>query len=65
MPKSQRRLNINFRHSSRDFSAARQASVWSNINRNLPYKIFHVSKEVFLKGKSKLRNVETEKQKNK
>lgn len=53
MPKSQRRDNINFRHSSQDFKGARAASVWAKINRNLPYRLFQVSKNLFQKGKQK------------
>lgn len=53
MAKSNRRDNINFRHTLLDFKAARQASVWSKINRNLPYRLFQLSKNIFRKDKQK------------
>lgn len=43
-----RRLNIHFRQTVREFKSARQAQIYSHLNRNLPYKIFKVSKTQFL-----------------
>lgn len=43
-----RRTNTNFRQTVREFKAARQTQVYSHINRNLPYRIFKVSKPQFL-----------------
>lgn len=50
MPK---RDNINFRHTTKDFKASKQASVWSKINRNLPYRLFQLSKNLFRKDKQR------------
>lgn len=43
-----KRINTYFRQTTREFKAARQTQVYSHINRNLPYKIFEVSKTQFL-----------------
>lgn len=43
-----RRLNVHFRQTTKEFKSARQAQVYSHLNRNLPYKIFKVSKTQFL-----------------
>jgi hypothetical protein len=46
--KDKRRLNTYFRQTAKEFRAARQTQVYSHINRNLPYKIFEISKSQFL-----------------
>ena len=43
-----KRLNTYFRQTAREFKAARQTQVYSHLNRNLPYKIFKISKTQFL-----------------
>ena len=46
--KNKRRLNTYFRQTAKEFKAARQTQIYAHINRNLPYKIFKVSKSQFL-----------------
>lgn len=45
-----RRFNIYFRQTAKAFRAARQTSVFSHINRNLPYRMYQFSKERFIQG---------------
>lgn len=61
-----RRINTNFRQTVKEFKAARQTQIYSHINRNLPYRIFKISKPQFLnkvkqvniiKRKKKKRNI--------
>lgn len=54
MEEKKRRDNIYFRQTAREFRGARQAAVWAKINRNLPYRLFHMTKDVFLRTKQKL-----------
>jgi len=42
-----KRANIYFRQTARSFKAAKQTQVFSHINRNLPYRIFSLTKDVF------------------
>jgi len=43
-----KRFNTYFRQTVKEFKSARQTQVYSHINRNLPYKIFNISKTQFL-----------------
>lgn len=43
-----KRFNTHFRQTAKEFKAARQTQVYSHINRNLPYKIFSITKTQFL-----------------
>lgn len=44
----QKRFNTHFRQTIKEFKSARQAQTYSHLNRNLPYKIFKVTKTQFL-----------------
>ena len=55
-----KRLNTYFRQTAKEFKAARQTQIYSHINRNLPYKIFKISKPQFL---SKVKQVNIMKRK--
>jgi len=48
--KTKRRFNTYFRQTPKAFRAARQTSVFSHINRNIPYRMYQFSKERFLQG---------------
>ena len=52
--KNKKRTNTHFRQSAKEFKAARQTQVYSHINRNLPYRIFKISKPQFLNKIKKL-----------
>jgi len=45
---NKKRSNTHFRQTAREFRSARQAQVYSHLNRNLPYKIFKITKTQFL-----------------
>jgi hypothetical protein len=49
-----KRTNTYFRQTAKEFKAARQTQVYSHINRNLPYKIFNISKTQFLNKVKKI-----------
>ncbi len=43
-----KRLNTHFRQTVKEFKAARQTQIYAHFKRNLPYKIFEISKSQFL-----------------
>ena len=45
----QKRKNIYFRQTPKEFKSQRQTEVYYHINRNLPYTLFQFSKEKFRK----------------
>lgn len=49
--KQEKRQNINFRQTAQSRRGDRQTTVWAKANRNLPYRMWHLSKSVFQKGK--------------
>ena len=60
--RGKKRINTNFRQTAKEFKSARQAQVYSHLNRNLAHKIFSVSKIQFL-NKVKLINIASKKKK--
>jgi len=47
MARRQKRDNIYFRQTPREFRAAKQTSVFAHINRNLPFRVYNFSKKQF------------------
>ena len=52
--KRKKRLNINFRQTSKAFKSAKQTQIFSHINRNLPYNVYKMSKNRFLNQLQKI-----------
>lgn len=58
-----KRTNTYFRQTAKEFKAARQTQIYSHINRNLPYKIFKISKPQFLNKVKKVNIMKRKKRK--
>ncbi|MBU0572077.1 hypothetical protein KKH23_00755 [Patescibacteria group bacterium] len=46
--RDKKRFNTHFRQTVKEFKAARQTQIYSHLKRNIPYKIFKISKPQFL-----------------
>ena len=55
----QKRKNIYFRQTPKEFKSQRQTEVYYHINRNLPYTLFQFSKEKFSAHLKKVSNFVT------
>jgi hypothetical protein len=58
--RGKKRFNTYFRQTAKAFRAARQTQIYAHLKRNLPYRIFNISKTQFL---NKLKKVNIAKRK--
>jgi len=54
--KGQKRINTYFRQTAKAFKAARQTAIFSHINRNITYRIYNFSKDVFVRQRQKFQS---------
>ncbi|OGM05565.1 hypothetical protein A2715_05785 [Candidatus Woesebacteria bacterium RIFCSPHIGHO2_01_FULL_39_32] len=59
--KKNKRTNIHFRQTSKEFRAQKQNQVYSVMNRNLPYRVYNFSKNLFNDQLQKLKLKATKK----
>jgi len=50
----EKRRNINFRQTPKEFRSARQTQVFLHFNKNLPYKVYQFSKNLFERQMTKI-----------
>ncbi len=50
----EKRRNINFRQTPREFASRRQTQVFLHFNRNLPYKVYQFSRRLFERQMTKI-----------
>ena len=46
--RDKKRFNTYFRQTAKEFKAIRQTQIYAHLKRNIPYKIFNISKRQFL-----------------